>query len=570
MNSHSLARTCAYRLIFALSTLSVACAEDPATLMLPGDGGAQSASPATGGQTSPDGGMGSRPILKEGDKTSVTIGDGLLDGVVEGQTHRFLGIPYAKPPLGDLRWKLPVKNDKWTGPRDATQFGKRCAQLNSATLMNPPSMDEDCLYLNVWSPQLTPAQPFPVMFWIHGGGNQNGSASEAVPYANTGLFYNGKSLAEHGVVVVTFNYRLGAFGFFAHPEIAAESGGAAGNQGLYDQAAALTWVQENISKFGGDPKKVTIFGESAGSLDVCFHMTSLKTRNLFHGAISQSGGCTTKHKTLAEGQAEAGARLQTALACTNAACLRAKSVSDILNVPAGAMAPVYNPIVEGANGFLSDQPRALFDSGNIAKVPYILGSNEDEGTLFTLAANPADEAALRAELMKSFPGVDLEPILAAYPQSSFMNGAAPDYKARLARIVGDSRLVCSTSDSGYRASAAAAGLPGVWMYNFNMPVVIESLMLKLGATHGAELAQVFGTSPAFTDAEKANSAHMQNYWTNFAKTGDPNGAGEPKWEKFSEANDVRINFAPPMPTSVTKFRTAECALWRAGYARQFM
>jgi para-nitrobenzyl esterase len=161
--------------------------------------------------------------------------------------------------------------------------------------------------------------------------------------------------------------------------------------------------------------------------------------------------------------------------------------------------------------------------------------------------------------------------LAAYPQANFMDNGMPDYKARYARIVGDARLVCSTSDSGYRASAPAAGLPGVWMYNFNMPVVIQGMPgLKLGASHGSELAHVFNTSPAFTEAEKMNSAHMQNYWTNFAKNGDPNGEGEPKWDKFSEMNDVRINFAAPMPTSVMNFRAAECALWRAGYAKQFM
>jgi para-nitrobenzyl esterase len=559
-----------------LSALTSACSDDsneglhttpPPTNTNTGN---QTSADSGASQGSPDGGTSNAPVLNEGDKTSVTIGDGPLEGKYEAKAHHFLGIPYAKPPLADLRWKLPVKPEKWTAARDATQFGKRCAQLASAVLMNPASMDEDCLYLNVWSPELKPAKPLPVMFWIHGGGNQNGSASELVPYANEGYFYDGKNLAAKGVVVVTFNYRLGAFGFFAHPSIATEAGGAAGNQGLYDQAAALQWVKDNIAKFGGDPGKVTIFGESAGSLDVCFHMASPKTRGLFHGAISESGGCTTKQKSVTDGQAESGMRLQAALSCNDAACLRGKTVADILNVPAGATAPAYTPVVEGANGFISDQPRTLFDSGNIAKVPYILGSNEDEGTLFTLATAVPDEAAFNAELMKAFPGSDPAPILAGYPQANFMTNGAPDYKARLARIVGDARLVCTTSDSGYRASAPAAGLPGVWMYNFNMPVVIESLMLSLGATHGTELAHVFGTSPAFTDAEKANSGHMMNYWTNFAKTGNPNGAGEPQWDKLTEANNVRINFAAPMPTSVMNFRATECALWRAGYAKQFM
>jgi para-nitrobenzyl esterase len=540
-----------------------------------GDGGVldSGASSVTGG----DAGTGSGIV--DG-KPRVTIDDGVLEGATEdNKVHSFLGIPYAKPPIGDLRWKLPQKNEKWSSVRDASKFGGRCAQLASSTLMNPASDTEDCLYLNVWTPSFTPAAPLPVMFWIHGGGNQNGSASEAVPYANTGYFYSGKFLAAKDVVVVTFNYRLGAFGFLAHPAIATETGGAAGNQGLYDQALALEWVKSNITKFGGDPKKVTIFGESAGSLDVCYHMTSPKTRDLFHGAISESGGCTTKQKTVAEGQTESSGRLATALGCAAAdvACLRGKTVAEILNVPASTAtvpAPAYTAVIEGPNGFLSDQPRKQFDTGNVAKVPYMLGSNTDEGTLFVLFTAIADEAALIAQLAKDFPGADPTPILAAYPSDKFPGDTAQ--KDRYARIVGDARLVCSTYDSAIRASAATSGIPAVWTYNFDMPVSIPTMPgLKLGATHGAELASVFGTSPSFAaDAMypmpegKMVSDRMMNYWTNFAKKGDPNGGSELAWPKFSASMNQRMNFAL-QATVASDFRKPQCELWMAGYDKSF-
>ncbi|HEX6244263.1 MAG TPA: carboxylesterase/lipase family protein [Polyangiales bacterium] len=511
-------------------------------------------------------------------KPHVVIGDGELEGITESNdTYAFMGVPYAKPPVGDLRWKLPVKSEAWTGVRDASKYGQRCAQLESTVLQNAASDTEDCLYLNVWTPELSPSKPLPVLFWIHGGGNVNGSASEPVPYTGgMGQFYNGKALAERDVVVVTFNYRLGAFGFFAHPSVAGESGGAAGNQGLYDQAAALEWVKANIGKFGGDPGKVTIFGESAGSLDVCFHMTSPKSRGLFHGAISQSGGCTTKHKTLEQGRSEQGARLATALGCEAAdvACLRGKKTSEILAVTTGGTGPVYSPVVEGAGGFLPDQPRAQFDSGNVAKVPYILGSNTDEGTLFTVVANIPDEAALIAALQRDLMTTDASLILAAYPADKFTGPTAQ--KDRYARILGDARLVCSTYDSSIRAAAESSGIPAVWTYNFDVPVVIPSMpALKLGSTHGAELTYVFGSSPGFVAGSpsfnadgKAISDRLITYWTNFAKTGNPNGGGELEWPKFTSGANQRINFAA-QTTVVSDFRKSECELWMAGYARQF-
>jgi para-nitrobenzyl esterase len=231
-------------------------------------------------------------------------------------------------------------------------------------------------------------------------------------------------------------------------------------------------------------------------------------------------------------------------------------------------------VVEGSGGFLADQPRKQFDSGNVAKVPYMLGSNTDEGTLFTLIASIPDEAALIARLAVDFPTGDPAPILAAYPADRFTGPTAQ--KDRYARILGDARLVCSTYDSAIRAAASASGIPAVYTYNFDIPVVIASMpTLMLGATHGAELVYVFGTSPLYqmdspnyNAAGKMVSERMMTYWTNFAKTGDPNGGSELAWPKFSATMNQRINFAQ-QTTVATDFRKAECELWMAAYSRAF-
>lgn len=509
--------------------------------------------------TKPDAGP-ETPDAGPGEQTepTVTIESGALRGETEGSTHRFLGIPYAKPPVGDLRWKTAKKPEAWSGVRDAKQFGKRCAQLESKVLQNPASEDEDCLYLNVWTPALTPKEPLPVMFWIHGGGNVNGSASELVPYATEGYFYDGRHLAEKGVVVVTFNYRLGVFGFFAPEGLGAE-GENFGNQGLLDQVAALEWVKANIAKFGGDPSNVTIFGESAGSFDVCAHVASAKSRPLFHKAISQSGGCTTLQKTKQAAVTQAS-DLATKLGCTGVAadvlaCLRDKPVADLLAQGTG-----FNPIVDGV--FFTDQPRVLFDRGDIAKVPYLLGSNTDEGTLFV--ATPISTAEqYTASLTATFGQARVAAISALYAPEKFADAKPNPYHAAFARALGDSRLVCSTFDAAVRAQKAGSS---VYMYNFDIPSPVGDQ----GATHGAELVYVFGTSRMATPESKAASELIQRYWTRFAKSGEPNGPEDqdPTWPAFTSSENVRMNLAYT-PAVVRDFRAAECAFWQKGYDAQF-
>jgi para-nitrobenzyl esterase len=479
----------------------------------------------------------------------VNTADGELSGKADGTVNAFLGIPYAKPPLGALRWRPPQPSEPWSGVRDATQFGKRCAQQASTVLQNAGSEDEDCLVLNVWAP--ASAKGLPVMFWIHGGGNVNGSASEPLPYVGSGAFYSGKPLAEKGVVVVTINYRLGALGFLDHAALGAEGG----NQGLLDQHAALSWVAKNVAAFGGDPGNVTIFGESAGSYDVCAHVASPLSRGLFHRAVSQSGGCTNKLTSKVQAQAAAD-KLATALGCTGdvLACLRGKSVAELLAAVTSS-ALTLGPAVDGK--FLPDQPRALYDRGEIAKVPYILGSNTDEGTLFVQNVTVTDQASYDAALGTSFGAGSVAAVGALYPATNFPNGKPNPFAAAFARAVGDARLVCTTHDSAARALAAGSKVYG---YNFDIPAPVGGL----GATHGAELTSVFGTSSQFTPQAKAASELIQRYWTRFASTGDPNGGSDLVWPALSSTSDVRVNLALTS-TLVNDFRAQECKFWRARY-----
>jgi para-nitrobenzyl esterase len=494
------------------------------------------------------------PAIQQG--TLITLENGMIQGEVDGGTRRFFRIPFAKPPLGDLRWRPPQPVEPWQGVLPATEMSLPCAQRDALT--TPASDNEDCLYLNVWTPNPAPAEPLPVMVWIHGGGNTSGSTADLIPLGVGGLFYNGRTLAEtRGVVVVTTNYRLNIFGFLSHPDLAAEEEGYpySGNQALLDQRAALEWVRDNIAVFGGDPDNVTIFGESAGSFNVCYQVASPMSRGLFHRAISESGGCTTRQRTLAEGEQRTDS-LIAAVGCDTAvdalACLRSLPVATLLQNSDG-----FEPIVDG--GFVPDQPRTLYDSGNFSKVPYILGSNSDEGTLFLLGTPPVEtEEEYLAVLEERF-GERADAIAAAYPVSDFANP-----NDALARVVGDSGLVCPTYDSARRAAAGGAD---VYLYNFDWPVLTDILPF-LRVTHGAEIAFVFGSAEAPTPNDTAVGMTMEGYWTRFARSGDPNGNGALDWPRYDDATDQRININVT-PSVVSGFRREQCELWWSFYDEAF-
>ena len=499
--------------------------------------------------------------------TTIHLADGIVHGEFDGDARRFLGIPFAAPPVGPLRWRPPAPVSPWQGVLEANAFAPSCPQV--ANFLGPASENEDCLYLNVWTPDPAPAEPLPVMVWFHGGGNTTGSAGDFIPLSVGGRFYDGHVLAEQRhVVVVSLNYRLGVFGFFAHPALAVEdtSYPYAGNQGVLDQRAALEWVRDNIVAFGGDPQNVTIFGESAGSHDVCLHVVSPGSRGLFHHAISESGGCTTRQTTAAEGAANARA-LAAAVGCDSDVlsdalrCLREVPVATLLANVSPDTGPEldFGPVVDG--GFLPDQPRALFAAGDYAKVPYILGSNADEGTLFFIGTPPVTSEAEYIEALHARWGDLADQIAALYPVANF---ASP--QAALVRAFGDSGLVCGTYDSARRA--AAGGAP-VYLYNFARPIPLPQLApLMLGATHGAEIAYVFGSASPSDEADRLISLAMQRYWTELARIGDPNGDEELSWPSYDDASDQRINFDSQI-SLVSGFRRTECEFWWGVYDAQF-
>jgi para-nitrobenzyl esterase len=536
--------------------------------------------------------------LPEGTSPVVSIANGQLHGHVDRAVYAFLGIPYAAPPVGDLRWKEPQPPTPWTGIRDASQFGNRCPQNASSTNMTPASTTEDCLYLNVWTPDPS-ASKLPVMVWIHGGGNFGGSAADTLPAvlggpnaADGGYFYDGASLSRNGVVVVSLNYRLGIFGFFPHPGLVAE-GSKAGNQALWDQRFAMQWVQANIAKFGGDPQNVTIFGESAGAYNVCLHVASAPKPPLFGRAISESGGCTTRQPTLAEaqplalgvaaevgcaraatgndggGSAEGGADTEAgtsdASAADSLACLRGLTTAALLGTreedTSSGLAEIFSAVVDG--DFLTDQPRTLFQNGGTAKVPYLLGSNNDEAMLFELSATPVtDEPGLTAAVAQDY-GDAGATLAALYPLSEFDGGYPNPFQAALTRMKSDEMLICNTYDSAQLS--AGQGVPA-YAYNFDI-----SAADFLGACHGSELPYVFGTGTQLTagSQQAAASALMERYWTRFASSGNPSGGSDPAWPSFSTSSNQRVQFALQGPSLVSNFHATECAYWISTYQSAF-
>ena len=469
----------------------------------------------------------------------------LIGHAIAGGVREYLGVPFAEPPLGPLRWAAPVPKAAWREPLVADDFGPRCPQASNHGVLDERE-SEDCLYLNVWAPAR--AQGAAVMLWIHGGGNRDGTASD--------FFTSGALLAErYGVIVVTLNYRLGVLGFLTHGDQA--------NQGLWDQQLGMRWTHDNIAAFGGDPARITIFGESAGSSDVCLQLAAPSSHGLFARAISESGGCTTRRKSRAAGERDA-AWLAEQLGCSEEdflACLRAAAVPDLFAAvdTLAVRAVGFGPVVDG--DFTPEEPRVLYDQGKLAHVPYMLGSNSDEGSAFTLdAASIADEAQYKEALSRL--GADPEELMRYYTPADFPRAQNP-FQAAFARAWGDARMVCSTLDVAIRAEHAGLS---VYMYNFDMSM--DGPDGVFGAAHAFEIGFVFGTIPMITPEQKLVSDRMQQHWTQFAKTGDPNAPGLHPWPRFELASDLRVSFAPE--TIIVKgFRARECELWREQYDRAF-
>ncbi|MCA0304133.1 MAG: carboxylesterase family protein [Proteobacteria bacterium] len=455
----------------------------------------------------------------------VAIASGPVVGTQRGDVATFRGIPFAAPPVRDLRWRPPQPVAAWSGDLVADRFSPMCLQplraKNSMFYLGEEPSSEDCLYLNVWS-AAKPGDRRPVMVFVYGGGWTIGSASLPL--------YDGEALARKGAVVVSFNYRVGALGFLAHPELTAEGNGASGNYGLMDMIAALQWVKANIASFGGDPANVTLYGQSAGSAAVAFLQAAPAARGLFHRAIGQSGGYNLGGPlpTLADGEkkgVDAAARLK----ATSLAQLRALGGDAIVN---GDNA--QRPIVDGR--VLVEQPALTFANSKQAAMPTLVGSNADEGTAYPVAMSAA---AFRADAEKRY-GADADKMLALYP-------AADDAQARAASyaLMRDRTFAAPVR----RWASEQAVVAPVFLYHFGrvQPFVDglgyaqQAPASKLGAYHGAEMAYAYGTldalnglgrTRAWTDEDRRFSDAMMGYWVNFARTGNPNGEGLPAWPAY--------------------------------------
>ena len=461
---------------------------------------------------------------------------GLVEGAVsaDSKVRSFKGIPFAAPPVGALRWKPPQPVASWTGIRKATEFGARCMQgrIYDDMVFRDNGPREDCLYLNVWTPATSPQEHLPVMVWIYGGGFAAGATSEPRQ--------DGEVLAKKGVVVVSGNYRLGLFGFFTHPELTKESShNASGNYGLLDQAATLEWVRRNIAAFGGDPGNVTIFGESAGSFSVSALMASPLAQGLFQRAIGESGaffGKTLSALPLAEAE-EADQKFADSIGAHSLEALRAMPADQLLEA---AMKPDmirFRPIVDGY--FLPDYVGSIFASGKQSKVPLLAGWNADEGDFESIFDKAAPTAANFMERAHVLFGDHADALLKLYP-------AVTDEQAKRSAqdLAGDQFIAFSTWK--WIEMQLATGNSPVYRYQFDdaPPSTPDSTEPSRGAYHSAEIEFVFEALPSkrlpWRPEDEKLSDQISSYWTNFAKTGDPNGPGLPHWPAYNSQDKYEV------------------------------
>lgn len=495
---------------------------------------------------------------------------GWVTGAAAGEATRYLSIPFAAPPVGDLRFRAPERAACWDGVFEATSIGPRCMQVEALGASAGSIIgEEDCLTLNVWVPNAEPpAGGFPVLFFIHGGAFIQGSANQPLVAAlPSSLFYEGRDLAAAGpAVVVSANYRLGPFGFLAHPDLSAEAaGGSVSNWGLQDQRAALEWVQRNIEGFGGDPEQVTLFGESAGAVSVCAQLASAGSRDLFDGAIMQSGLCTAEPIATAEAR---GATRVAGSVCGDAAdaiaCLRGLTATELLeelpgstsvgSISTGPSDGAFGPVQDGV--FLEGLPSAVIASGDASGKRLVVGANAEEMALFFAGVAVDTEEDFEDAVTMGFSPFGSEVVdgvLATYDPGDY-----PTPKDALIAVYGDFRFVCSARLTAQRA--AEGGLESR-LYHFRRRPVTP--MGEQAASHGIELLYVFGTLndfPGFTpdSADAAVSVAMIDYWTLFA-AGDLSGAPT-AWPTYDDTTREVLVFDDPLE-GTTDLRGAECDFW---------
>lgn len=468
----------------------------------------------------------------------VRIPDGVLEGVVsaDDQVRSFKGIPFAAPPVGPLRWKPPQPVQPWSGVRPAVDYGPRPMQgrIFGDMVFHDHGPSEDCLYLNIWIPEHPAPGKLPVMVWIYGGGFAAGATSEARQ--------DGGNLSKKGVIVVSFGYRLGVFGFFAHPELTRESEhNASGNYGLLDQVAALQWVQTNIAAFGGDPNNVTIFGESAGSFSVSALMASPLSLGLFQRAIGESGaffGQTLPTLSLAEAEVAGEQFAESAFYAHSLKDLRALPAKYLLRAAMKRSWDYFEPDIDGY--FLPTNCLAIYTAGRQSHISLMAGWNRDESGYDSYFTNDAPTVANYVKRANDFFGTNAEAFLAIYPATTDaqVKRAAADY-------AGDRFIGYSTWK--WLELQLQTGQSPVYRYKFEqtLPVPVNAKPgTEATAPHASDIEFVFQMLPSrhlpWRPEDRKVSELMADYWSNFAKTGNPNGPGLPVWPQYDSGGGYQV------------------------------
>lgn len=457
-------------------------------------------------------------------QTEVRIESGRLRGVIEDGIVVHRNIPFAAPPVGDLRWRPPAPAPAWQGMRDASAYGPACPQPERNSGVGggrAERQSEDCLQLNVWAPQ--GARDLPVMVWIHGGGHRIGSGAF--------LLYDGAALARQGVVLVTINYRIGLLGYFAHPALTQEAAPDAplGNYGFMDQIAALEWVQRNIRAFGGDPQRVTVFGESAGAASTLYLLASPHTRGLFQQAIVQSGGGLQRPTTLAaqeQSGVDAASRIGIA-ADARAEDLRAASADQWIEALGALEGLGFGPFIDGR--LITEPPSRAFADDRAHDVPLMIGANDNEASVMgTLGVSPSVLGVLGPRLS------ELRTLYGEIAEEEFQRQA-----------LGDAFFV---APAAWVAAQTADGAPS-FLYNFTY-VAARRRGIAPGASHGSEIPYIFRTwqrlpiPPGFiTDEDRAFSALISSCWVSFARDGAPT-CGDAAWPAYASDSDQIMLFGP--------------------------
>ena len=468
----------------------------------------------------------------------VRVQAGRLLGEQSGSLAVFRGIPYAAPPVGRLRWQAPAAVHAWQQLRSARAFAPRCTQrpLFDDMVFRSSGTSEDCLYLNVWTTAPGQRPGMPVLVYIHGGGFVAGEGAEPR--------YDGAALARDGIVTVTVNHRLGAFGFLAHP-LLRDAQGASGNYGLMDLVAALRWVRANIAAFGGDPRRVTIAGESAGSVAVSALMAAPSARGLFAGAIGESGSVLGTLSALPRAQCEqVGARVVAAAGAGSGRALRALTAEAVLSASDAAKVGEYSPCIDGR--FFREDPQATFRSGRAARVPLLAGYNSQEGDYDSLfGEGQAPGVAAYKEVMNRVFGPMAADALAVYPGDTLAQALQSARQLMGDRFIAHSTWLWATLQAGQGAPT--------WFYHFERARPARRVgepqpprLLPDGAVHSGEIEYALGNLDgnavfAWEPEDHQLSATMRHYFAQFIRHGNPNGTGLPEWPAFASGQRLRLD-----------------------------